>query len=70
MAAAQPRLPKYLISGSYRWDASGSRCDVGGASEALETQPWLPGLHWGSQPSRGTPTLPEGFGFKMLRMMQ
>lgn len=38
MAAAQPRLPKDLISGSYRWGASGSRCDVAGASEALETR--------------------------------
>lgn len=67
MAAAQPQLPKYLISGSYRWDASGSRCDVGGASEALETRLCLPGARWGSQPSQGTPALPEGFVFKVLR---
>lgn len=41
MAAAQPRLPKDLISGR---DASGSRCNVAGASEALETRLFLSGI--------------------------
>lgn len=60
MAAAQLQLPKYLISGSYRWDASGSRCDVGGASEAPETRLCLPGAQGGSQPSPGSLACQKG----------